>query len=77
MDFTNKPEVDVAYYILSELGDTMFYKDLIMQVIEKKNKPIQSLSTAISEIYTLINMDSRFRHAGNGMWQLSEWITQE
>ena len=74
MDFTNKTESDVAYYILNEAGDAMFCKDLIMKVIEAKNKPVQSLPIAISEIYTLINMDSRFRHVGSGMWKLTEWL---
>ena len=37
-----------------------------MEVIEKKCKPVQSLSAAISEVYTLINMDSRFQYTGDG-----------
>ncbi|WP_196594472.1 DNA-directed RNA polymerase subunit delta [Pectinatus sottacetonis] len=77
MDFTSKTEPDIAYHILTRMGDAMFYKDLIMQVIEKKNKPVQSLPAAISEVYTFINMDSRFCHVGNGMWKLREWIPQD
>ena len=60
MDFINSSEVDIAYYVLTEKGSTMYYKDLVMEVIEKKHKPVQSLSAAISEVYTLINMDSLF-----------------
>ena len=59
MDFINSSEVDIAYHVLTEKGQTMYYKDLILEVIEKKHKPVQSLSAAISEVYTLINMDSR------------------
>lgn len=77
MDTINKTEPDLAYHILSEFGDAMFYKDLIMKVIELKNKPVQSLPTAISEIYTFINMDSRFHHVGKGMWKLTEWLPQD
>ncbi|TCS77153.1 DNA-directed RNA polymerase subunit delta [Pectinatus cerevisiiphilus] len=77
MDFTNKTDADVAYYILSELGEAIFYKELIMKVIEAKNKPIQSLPAVISEIYTMINMDSRFHHIGGGMWELTEWVPQD
>ena len=55
----------------------MYYKDLVMDVIEKKRKPVQSLSAAISEVYTLINMDSRFQHTGKSMWGLTEWNPPE
>ena len=71
MDFINSSEVDVAYYVLSKAGKSMYYKDLVMEVIEKKRKPVQSLSNAISEVYTLINMDSRFHYEGKSMWGLT------
>lgn len=77
MDFTEKTEVDIAYAILSQAGEAIYFKDLIMEVIDKKQKPVQSLSKAISEVYTLINMDSRFHHMGKSMWGLTEWIPQE
>lgn len=77
MNFIEKTEVDIAYHILSKAGQEKYFKDLILDVIEKKHKPVQSLSKAISEVYTLINMDSRFHHMGKGMWGLSEWAPQE
>ena len=77
MDFLNSSEVDVAYYVLTEAGEPMYYKDLVMDVIEKKRKPVQSLSAAISEVYTLINMDSRFHYEGKSMWGLTEWNPPE
>lgn len=77
MDFQHSSETDVAYYILNETGKPVFYKDLITEVIEKKCKPVQSLSAAISEVYTLINMDSRFQYTGDGMWGLTEWNPPE
>jgi DNA-directed RNA polymerase subunit delta len=55
----------------------MYYKDLVLDVIEKKAKPVQSLSQTISEVYTLINMDSRFQYTGKGMWGLTEWNPPE
>ncbi len=76
-DFTKKTEVDIAYYVLSQAGQTMYYKDLVLDVIEKKHKPVQSLSAAISEVYTLINMDSRFHYEGEGQWGLTEWNPPE
>ena len=77
MDFETSSEVDVAWYILSKAGDKMYYKDLVMEVIDKKHKPVQSLPAAISEVYTLINMDSRFHYEGKGLWGLAEWNPPE
>lgn len=77
MDFLKSSEVDVAYYILSKAGKTIYYKDLVLDVIEKTHKPVQSLSAAISEVYTLINMDSRFHYEGEGQWGLTEWNPPE
>ena len=68
-------EVDIAYQILSAAGQPIYFKDLIMEIIDKKQKPVQSLSLAISEVYTLIN--SRFHHVGKGMWGLAELTPQE
>ena len=77
MDFVNSSEVDVAYHVLTQAGQTMYYKDLVLDVIDKKRKPVQSLSAAISEVYTLINMDSRFQYEGDGQWGLTEWNPPE
>lgn len=77
MDYLQSAETDVAYHILSEKGEPCYYKDLILEVIDKKAKPVQSLSRAISEVYTLINMDSRFQYAGHGLWGLTEWHPPE
>lgn len=77
MDFVNSSEVDIAYYVLTQKGKTLYYKDLVLEVIEKKHKPVQSLSAAISEVYTLINMDSRFQYEGDGQWGLTEWNPPE
>lgn len=77
MDFLKSTETDVAYFILSGAGEPIHYKELVLDVIRKKRKPVQSLSNTISEVYTLINMDSRFQHMGKGMWGLTEWIPPE
>lgn len=76
-DMTKMTEVDIAYKILEKEGHALYFKDLIMQVIEQKHKPVQSLSLAISEVYTQMNMDSRFQHMGKGMWGLAELAPQE
>ena len=76
-DFRSNTEVDVAYYLLAQKGEAMFYKDLALKVIEKKRKPVQSISNAIAEVYTLINMDSRFHYEGEGQWGLTAWNPPE
>lgn len=77
MDYVKASEVDVAYDILSQRGTPVHYKELIMEVIDKKRKPVQSLPVAISEVYTLINMDSRFQYVGESLWGLTEWNPPE
>ena len=76
-DYINMPEVDVAYKILTATGEPLHYKNLITDVIDKKHKSVQSMAVAISEIYTMIDMDSRFQHRGKGMWGLTEWNPPE
>ena len=77
MNYAKSSETDVAYYILSKKGEPIYYKDLVTEVIKKKAKPVQSFSRAIAEVYTQINMDSRFHHVGKSMWGLTEWNPPE
>ncbi|MBE8949652.1 MAG: DNA-directed RNA polymerase subunit delta [Quinella sp. 3Q1] len=75
----NISEVDLAYQILSESGkeNPLYFKKLIREVIAKKNKVVQNEAAVISEIYTMINMDSRFQHVGDGLWGLADWYPPE
>ncbi|MBQ7515717.1 MAG: DNA-directed RNA polymerase subunit delta [Schwartzia sp.] len=81
MNYQNTSETDIAYQYLLKKGEPVYYKDLVLHVIEKKAKPVQSLPHAISEVYTLINMDSRFHYngktEGKSMWGLTEWAPPE
>ena len=77
MDFEHMSEVDAAYHILAKKGTPVHYKELITEVIEATHKPVQSLAMAISEIYTMMNMDSRFHYEGEGKWGLTEWVPPE
>ncbi len=72
-------EVDIAYQILAKSGkdNPMYFKPLILEVLAKKNKAVHNEASAISEIYTMINMDSRFQHVGDGKWGLSDWYPPE
>ena len=76
-DYPSMSEVDIAYRILADLGAPLYYKNLITNVIEKKKRTIQSMAVAISEIYTMINMDGRFQYRGDGQWGLTEWNPPE
>lgn len=72
-------EVDLAYRILTESGkdNPLNFKTLILEILDKKNKSVQNEAVAISEVYTMINMDSRFQHVGDGKWGLVEWNPPE
>ena len=78
-NFATMSEVDIAYQILSASGkdNPIYFKKLIREVIDKKGKAVQNEAAAISEIYTMINMDSRFQHAGDGRWGLTDWYPPE
>ena len=78
-NFEKIPEVELAYQILSESGkeNPLYFKKLIREVIARKNITVQNEAAAISEIYTMINMDSRFQHIGDGLWGLADWYPPE
>ncbi|MBR2179283.1 MAG: DNA-directed RNA polymerase subunit delta [Selenomonadaceae bacterium] len=79
-DYSKMSETDIAYRILADLGEPIYYKTLITDVIDKKKKSVQSMAVAISEIYTMINMDGRFQYRGDngeGKWGLTEWTPPE
>ena len=70
-------DVELAYKILQKTNKSMYFRDLITEVLELKGRRIHSLPHAISEVHTQINMDSRFVHMGKGMWGLVEWSPQQ
>lgn len=78
-NFEDMSEVDVAYQILTESGkdNPIYYKDLILEILQKKGKSLQNEAAAISEVYTMINMDSRFQYYEKGKWGLTEWNPPE
>ncbi|MBR2773788.1 MAG: DNA-directed RNA polymerase subunit delta [Selenomonadaceae bacterium] len=78
-NFSEMSEVDIAYQILSQSDkdNPIHFKKLIREVIAKKDKVVQDEAAAISEIYTMINMDSRFQYVKDGLWGLSDWYPPE
>lgn len=77
MDFTKKSDLEIAAYILGEGKVPMYFKDLLEEVLEKSGKPVQAKAAAMSEIYTQMNMDSKFHYLGGGNWGLTEWNPPE
>ena len=78
-NFAEMSEVDIAYRLLTEAGkdNPAYFKALIRTIIKLKGKTVQNEAAAISEIYTMINMDSRFQHMGDGKWGLTDWNPPE
>ncbi|HEY3314507.1 MAG TPA: DNA-directed RNA polymerase subunit delta [Bacillota bacterium] len=75
--------VELAYRILLQSGQPMYYKDLIDEVVK-----VKTLSPAfaarglnptrlMAEIHTEINMDNRFQHLGKGLWGLRRWAPKQ
>ena len=70
-------EVELAYRLLQKTGKSMYFRELITEVLEMKGRRIPCLPHAISEVHRQTNMDSRFVHMGKGMWGLVEWSPQQ
>lgn len=65
-------EEELAYEILASQGRPMYYKDLIREVLERQNRPLEPQT--ISATLTQINLDARFVYVSNGEWGLKVWI---
>ena len=76
--------VDIGYYMIYSNQKPMYWKDLVTDIariyynIDSKITEDNRLRPqSLSEIYTLINIDSRFAHQSKGMWTLKEWLPAE
>ena len=49
----------------------------LLAIVNASEEDFAKLSAAISEVYTHINMDSRFHYEGEGQWGLIEWAPPE
>lgn len=75
-DQKQMPDIEVAFQILQEANQPIYFRELISKVLETKAGRVHSPAQAMSEIHTQINLDSRFQHVGKGMWGLNEWTPQ-
>lgn len=64
---------DIAYHFLLAQGHTMYYSDLIQEVLKARNLP--SEPGMVSAVLTQINLDTRFTYLGKGEWGLRAWVT--
>lgn len=69
-------EVDLAYQVLKQSHQAMYFRDLINAVLSMKNQGMHVAAQLMAQVHTQINMDSRFVHMGKGMWGLTEWLPQ-
>jgi DNA-directed RNA polymerase subunit delta len=75
-EFAKKTEVDLAYQVLQENRQVMYFRDLINKVLNIQKESAHGIAQSMAEVHTQINMDSRFVHMGKGMWGLAEWLPQ-
>lgn len=66
-------EVNVAFQLLREKGEPVYYRDLIQQVLDKIGHEDPKEAKSIASVYTQMNLDMRFVHLGNGIWGLRDW----
>jgi len=66
-------EVDLAFRILKEKGQPMYYRNLIEEVFEIKPYSGDQV-LAIAAVHTQINLDTRFIYLGQGQWGLKSWV---
>ena len=70
----NMSGADIAYRILKESKNDIYFRDLLTAVLTEKKVPSYLMTSAMAELHTQINMDSRFAFKGKGFWGLTEWI---
>lgn len=75
-EIVKQTEVDLAYQVLYENGQVMYFRDLIKTVLSIKKECVHAIAHSMAEVHTQINMDTRFVHMGKGMWGLTEWVPQ-
>ncbi|MFA6074968.1 MAG: DNA-directed RNA polymerase subunit delta [Negativicutes bacterium] len=70
-------DIEVVYQILKNEKRALFFRELLSKTIEGRDGiHDHSWAHVMSEIFTQMNMDSRFHHEGKNKWCLTEWIAQ-
>ncbi len=79
-DFLRTPNLsnlETFYQILIYENKSLHFRELLRKAVEGRIE-IDNYNWAhiMAELYTQINMDSRFYYYGKGIWGLAEWIAQ-
>lgn len=70
-------DAERAVAVLQRARQPLYYRDLIQQVVREQDGTDAAPAHRLAEIYTQINMDSRFVHLGKGLWGLCAWVPQD
>lgn len=70
-------DIEVVYQILRNEKRSLFFRELLSKALEgREGVHDHSWAHVMSEIFTQMNMDSRFHHEGKNKWGLTEWVAQ-
>lgn len=71
------PMVDLAYELLKQTEDPVYYRDLMKKIAEIKGFNEETMLSYMAQLYTEINIDGRFICVGPSLWGLKERHTLE
>lgn len=71
------PMVDLAFAVLKQANNPMYYRDLMQEIAKIKGLDEEEVSRVIAQVYTEINIDGRFACVGNNLWGLKRWYPVE
>lgn len=69
-EISNISEVDLAFNIMKQRGEPIYFRELIEEILRLKPVPAEQWSRAAAAIYTQLNLDTRFNYLGEGRWTL-------
>lgn len=62
-----------CYLLLKSTRQAMHFRDLLKSGWNKIQPEIELSGTALANLYTNLNLDTRFIPLGKGQWGLAEW----
>src|SRR5690606_37467014 len=71
------PMVDLAFAVLKNVNNPMYYRDLMTEIAKIKVLSDDEVMQVIAQVYTEINIDGRFACVGNNLWGLKRWYPVE
>lgn len=71
------PMVDLAFAVLKQANNPMYYRDLMQEIARIKGFTEEEAMQVIAQVYTEINIDGRFACVGNNLWGLKRWYPIE